>query len=379
MSFRHPVTIDAVDAYPIRAAGGVGPNMALGRMPTRPALLVRVTGGDGCAGWGEVWANFPPRANIHKAHVVEDVVAPRLRGFSFTEPAEAGAFLRKALSTYFLHVGQTRVFEHILAGIDIALWDLALRSAGRTFAAHAGLSEPGARTYASSINPPDLERLMRLHAGWGQSQFKLKLGFDDAADRAFVRKAAAIRPPGTRIMLDSNQTWGVPQAEAMLGSLEEFEPLFAEEPIPADSELADWERLARSTAIPLAGGENLYGIDEFLRMADAGLRYLQPDVAKWGGVSGALALAKALPAGVSLWPHFMGTAVGQVAALSVAAAVGAAAACEMDVNDNPLRTDLCGAVLDVCGGRVALPPAPGLVVPPCGGRLEEFRESSPRA
>lgn len=376
MSFNHSVTIESVEAYPIRAAGGDGPNMALGRMPTRPALLVRVGDGQGYVGWGEVWANFPPRANTHKAHVIEDVIAPRLKGFAFTEPAETDAFLRGALSTYFLHVGQRRVFEHILAGIDMALWDLALRSAGRTFAAHMGLAEASAATYASSINPPDLERLMRLHADWGQSQFKLKLGFDDAADRAFVRKAAALRPLGTRIMVDTNQTWDVPQAQAMLRSLEEFEPLFAEEPIPADAGYADWERLARSTSIPLAGGENIYGVDEFLRMTDAGLRFVQPDVAKWGGVSGALALADALPAGVALWPHFMGTAVGQVAALSVAAAVGAAATCEMDVNDNPLRTHLCGDILGICGGRVALPDAPGIVVPPACGRLEEFRSSS---
>ena len=370
------MTIDAVDIFPIRSAGGPGPNMALGLMPTRPALLIRVRSEDGCDGWGEIWANFPPRANIHKAHVVEDVIAPRLRGFSFTEPAEADLFLRETLSIYFLHVGQTRVLEHILAGIDVALWDLALRSAGQTFAAHMGLSESSSHTYASSINPPDLERLIPLHAGWGQSQFKLKLGFDDTADRAFVRKAAAILPPGARLMLDNNQTWDLPRAEAMLRSLEDFEPLFAEEPIPADSDHSDWEHLARITAIPLAGGENLYGMEEFLRMVEAGLLYLQPDVAKWGGVSGALALANALPSGVVLWPHFMGTAVGQVAALSVAAAVGAGSVCEMDVNANPLRTGLCGSVLSICDGRVALPSAPGLVVPPCGSRLEELRETS---
>ncbi|MCY4488329.1 MAG: mandelate racemase/muconate lactonizing enzyme family protein [Deltaproteobacteria bacterium] len=375
MNFKHSVTVESVDAYPIRAAGGVSPNMALGVMSTRPALLVRVRDDHGCVGWGEVWANFPPRANIHKAQVIEDVIAPRLRGVAFSEPVEIDAFLRRALSTYFLHVGQKRVFEHILAGMDVALWDLVLRSAGRTFAAHSGLAEASAPTYASSINPPDLERLMQHHAERGQSQFKLKLGFDDTADRAFVRKAAAIRPPGTHIMIDSNQTWDVSRAEAMLGSLEEFEPLFAEEPIPADAGCADWERLAQSTSIPLAGGENLYGVDEFLRMADAGLRFVQPDVAKWGGVSGALALARALPPGVALWPHFMGTSVGQVAALSVAAAVGATATCEMDVNANPLRTDLCGDILGIRDGRVALPDAPGLVVPPVRARLEEFREA----
>ena len=374
MSFNRPIRIKEIEALPIRAAGGVSPDMALGSMPTRPALLVRIDDDQGCRGWGEVWANFPPRANLHKTHLIEDVIAPRLEGVIFTEPEEVDGFLRSKLSTYFLHVGQLQVFEHLLAGIDIALWDLALRSAGSTFAAHMGLNDPSAACYASSINPPDLERLMPQHADWGQSLFKLKIGFDDDADRDFVEKASSIRPAGTSIMLDNNQTWDRPHAETMLKSLEEFDPLFSEEPIPANSGLGEWEQLAKATSIPLAGGENIYGVDEFLRMAGAGLKYVQPDVAKWGGVSGALKLSDRLPDGVALWPHFMGTAVGQMAALSIAAAVGESTTCEMDVNENPLRTDLCGDVLNIHSGRVALPGEPGLVAPPVAERLEGFRE-----
>lgn len=377
MSFKQALIIAGIEVYPIRAKGGVSPNMALGQMPARPALLVKVVDKEGCFGWGEIWANFPPRANIHKAHLVEDVILPRLKGFSFTEPQECDEFLRDKLATYFLHVGQKQVFEHILAGLDIAFWDLALRNEGQSFASHAGLVETSGvqvkvPSYASSINPPDLEQLMTKHAALGQSQFKLKIGFEDAADKAFVSKAAAVRPSGTQLMLDNNQTWTLPQAEAMLKSLEEYDLLFSEEPIPADSSYADWERLAKSTTTPLAGGENIYGIEEFLRMADLGMQYVQPDVAKWGGVSGAIELAKQLPDEINLWPHFMGTAVGQQAAFAVAAAIERKSVCEMDVNTNALRTDLCGDVLEIEGGCVALSAAPGLLVPPKAGKLELF-------
>ncbi|MEM6620142.1 MAG: hypothetical protein AAF631_12690 [Pseudomonadota bacterium] len=126
--------------------------MALGTMPTRPALLVRIADRSGAFGWGEVWANFPPRANLHKAHIIEDVVAAHLRDFKFTDPREVSDALRAKLSVFFLHVGQTQVFEHILAGIDTALWDLALRHAGVSFAQFAGLADPSAQSYATSIN-----------------------------------------------------------------------------------------------------------------------------------------------------------------------------------------------------------------------------------
>ena len=43
----------------------------------------------------------------------------------------------------------------------------------------------------------------------------------------------------------------------------------------------------------------------------------------------------------------MRAAAGQIAAASIAAAVGDASDCEMDVINTPLRSDVCGRVLDV--------------------------------
>ena len=346
--------------------------MVLGTMPTRPALLIKVMADDGAFGWGEVWANFPPRANQHKAHIIEDVILPRLEGFRFAQPVEVTDFLRAGLSNYFLHVGQCQVFEHILAGLDTALWDLALRSSGQTFAQLAGLTGNRAQVYASSINPPDLERVFARHSGWGQKHFKLKLGFDDQRDQTFVETAISALPSGARLMVDSNQKWSLEHAIHMLKVLEPHNLAFSEEPMRADTHASKWEKLARETSIPLAGGENIYGVDRFLELADAGLQIVQPDVAKWGGVTGALELFDRLPDGIRLWPHFMGTALGQMASIAISAKVGSASNCEMDVNLNPLRTALCGDALAVTDGTIDLPKEPGLVTPPVARELENF-------
>ena len=374
MAFRESITLARVDPYPLRAKGGVSPKMALGTMPTRPALLIRITDSDGCFGWGEIWANFPPRANIHKAHLMADVVAPKLAGISFIEPREAGEQLREALSIYFLHAGQSHIWEHMLAGIDIALWDLALRKARRSFADCMGLSNRTPGCYASSINSEDLERLIPCHAALGQRHFKLKVGFLSNGERELIDHAVNLLPEGSQLMIDSNQSWDLARAKDLLGAMGHLPIYFAEEPLPADAPLSDWEALSNSTGILLAAGENLYGIDQFLSLASAGLNVLQPDAAKWGGVTGALDLAAAMPEEAILWPHFMGTAVGQMAALAVTAAVNGCSICEMDVNDNELRTALCGDILEIKRGRIALPEAPGLVVPPTTAALEKFRE-----
>ena len=373
--FSESLTLASLDLFPLRASGGVSPSMALAAMQTRPALLLSVTDKNGCTGYGEVWANFPSRANIHKQHLIEDVITPKLQGFTYCEPQEAVIYLRDTLEIYFLHIGQERVFEHILAGIDTALWDLALRSAGCSFAEHMGLP-PHAQCYASSINPEDLEARFREHAGYGQMAFKLKLGFGDDRDIAFVERACRHCPHGARIMIDSNQIWQPDHAARMLKRLEGFNLCFAEEPLPANAPVCAWERLARATSIPLAAGENIYGAANFQSMVDAGVQYLQPDVAKWGGISGILGLVDDLPASVRLWPHFMGTAVGQMAALSISAAAGDGSVCEMDVNTNPLRTDLCGDILSIRNGAVPLPDTPGLVVMPESGKLSEFSDAN---
>ena len=349
-------------------------------MQERPALLMRVEDDQGAYGWGEIWANFPPRANLHKAHLVEDVIAPRLIGQSFSDPREIGQSLRALLGTYFLHVGQVRVFEHVLAGLDLALWDLALRAAGRSAAEHFGVEHPFAQAYASSINPEDADAMVDRHWKAGQTLFKLKLGFGEDRDIAFASRVAGMLPDGAWFAVDPNQTWDVQTASRIIRAIAEFEPAFVEEPIPADRPLAEWEALAR-IGPPIAGGENLYGQEEFSRLIDAGLGIVQPDVAKWGGLSGALDLAASLPGGVALWPHFMGTSVGQVAALTVSVIIGASSTCEMDVNRNALRTDLSGPVLQISDGSVALPTGPGLTAPPLPHELDRYRDLTftPRA
>ena len=63
-------------------------------------------------------------------------------------------------------------------------------------------------------------------------------------------------------------------------------------------------------------------------------------------------------------------------ALSIAAVVGENSVCEMDVNKNALRTELCGEILLVSAGSVALTNTPGLVSPPLAECLEAHIESS---
>lgn len=374
MNFNRNIKLCSLKAFPLRAQGGISPNMALGKMPTRPALLLRLEDTSGCFGWGEIWANFPPRANIHKAHILEDVIASEICGMTYVDPREVIEMLRKKLSVYFLHIGQAHVFEHILAGIDIALWDLSLRSADMSFSDFMGLKSNYGNTYATSINASDLEQYIPKHAEMGQRFFKLKIGFEEHGTAEIVKKGNKLIPKGASIMVDSNQSWCLMEATKKLRTLEKYHLIFAEEPLRADASDNEWATLVSSTNIPIAAGENIYGENNYLKMAELGLKYLQPDVAKWGGMSAILDLAKKLPGEVKLWPHFMGTAIGQYAAISISAAIGEQSYCEVDVNENSLRTDLCDHPMTIRNGAVQLPNAPGLVPEPTERAIQELSQ-----
>ncbi len=89
------------------------------------------------------------------------------------------------------------------------------------------------------------------------------------------------------LMVDANQGWSLEQAQRQARAFEPHRLGWIEEPLRADRPAAEWAALAASTSTPLAAGENLLGLDAFDE-AVAARRYavVQPDIAKWGGISG---------------------------------------------------------------------------------------------
>ena len=107
---------------------------------------------------------------------------------------------------------------------------------------------------------------------------------------------------------------------------------------------------------------------------DAGyLRFVQPDVGKWGGVSGGLAVARnAARHGIAYCPHWLGGGVGLAASLHVLAGSGSTDGwAEVDANPNPLREGVCALALE--DGWVTLPDAPGLGALPELDTLAPYR------
>ncbi|HEX4893097.1 MAG TPA: enolase C-terminal domain-like protein, partial [Hyphomicrobiaceae bacterium] len=151
------------------------------------------------------------------------------------------------------------------------------------------------------------------------------------------------------------------QALAMAPEIEHFAIGWLEEPIRADSSWSDWAHLAKATKLPLAAGENLRGSDFDQALASRALRVIQPDIAKWGGFSGCLPLArKILATGHRFCPHYLGGGMGLLASAHYLAAVGGDGLLEIDSNPNPLRSEIAGPLERIVDGWADLGSQPGL-------------------
>jgi L-alanine-DL-glutamate epimerase-like enolase superfamily enzyme len=126
---------------------------------------------------------------------------------------------------------------------------------------------------------------------------------------------------------------------------------------------------------PLAAGENIAsqaGFAEILREPVLGV--VQPDIAKWGGLSMCASIARdVLRSGKMFCPHYLGAGIGLLASAHLLAGVGGDGLLEVDCNENPLRDRFCGPVLDVRDGKITLGDEPGLGITPDLAAIEQYR------
>jgi o-succinylbenzoate synthase len=243
-----------------------------------------------------------------------------------------------------------------LAAIDMALWDMAGKRAGRPVCEL--LSDSPAATIAVNASiaadAPELAaRSAAAAVAAGYSCVKLKVGTAGDAERvAAVRRAIGAQ---TTLRLDANGAWSLEQAELMLADLARHGLELVEEPVHG---LADTRALRERVAVRIAIDETA-AIPGALtaRIADA----VCLKISRCGGIGGLLAaaaLVRASGADVYLSSTYDGP-LGIAAALHAAAALAPLPACglaTLGLFAGP------AAALRVVAGEMAVPREPGLGV-----------------
>lgn len=212
---------------------------------------------------------------------------------------------------------QTGVIVHALAALDIALWDIAGKAAGRSVADLLGGFSDRAPVYCTfGLKEYDRDQLAdaaRHFVGKGYTALKMVVGAQPGRWREDVARVRAVRDAigdGIDLMIDANYKLDPFEARCLAQAVEELDIRFFEEPLHQNDAraLADLRRLTR---VPIAAGQMEGHRWRYRELVEHhAVDVLQPNVCYAGGFTEArkvahLAQIYNVPIWVGGgWPHF---------------------------------------------------------------------------
>lgn len=365
--------IDGISAHLLGAVMAKPIEFALGSVKRRSALLVCIQDTDGAKGWGEIWCGFPEAAGAYRLALLMDSIAPALL-HERAEPATlANSHLRQRLSAIEALTGDAGAVQQILAGLDCALWDLQARRRNVSLARALGGVADRVASYASGLSRSLGDTALADARRSGFDIFKLKVGRGPDEDARYIRAASSALQTHEQIALDANGNWTAEEAVGVLRDCDQTKVAFVEEPLSALASSEAWSELRLRTDLPLAAGESLHSAEEFTK-AMSWLQIVQPDLGKWGGITGVhRVVSSARARGLRYFPHCFGSAVGLCTAAHALAALDPEGLLELDINANPLRTELVEHACEAQGGAFLLPSQPGFGPEPSPKALDRWR------
>ncbi len=368
------LTIRSIEAFCIRVPVTSPIKVAFGTFKTRPMVLLRVTDNLGAEGWGEVWANWPASGAEHRARLSIDI-GERLIGRKFESPSDMFSSMSEELEVLVLQTLEVGPVAQVLAGFDIACWDLiARRSNQPLYRLLSNREVSRVPVYATGINPDEPEVFAAARQKEGHRAFKLKTGFGQKLDIRNLQAMREVLGPEAELCCDSNQNLGLDEAIEFSKAISDQNLLWFEEPLRVDAPESDWVQLASASTTPLAGGENFHGKQFDSAINSSILKVIQPDITKWGGVTGNYSVAsQSVAVGKKYCPHYFGGGISLLASLHMLAAVGGNGLLEFDTHPNLGREAVVGDLLRVNEGTVNVPNTVGLGATPDLQKLAKYQ------
>ena len=361
-----------VEAVPLSIPcryGADGWSLGAGGWKALDFCLVRVDTDAGITGWGEAFAYSCRRA---VAAAVRDMIAPlavgRDAGPNAADIAGLHAEIQKRLHIF----GRFGITAFALSGLDIALWDIAGKAAGKPLhALLGGTKRERVGCYASLLRYADTALVARYcEQALGEGFGTIKLHEVSEPVIAAAREAV---PRSTALLLDVNCEWNVEDASAVGRRLAPLGLTWFEEPVFPPEDGAGLRAVGGACGIPIAAGENCCFATQFAALFDAGaLQYAQPSVTKVGGITEFRKVAAlAAERGVKLAPHSPYFGPGALATLHLIAALADEAHFEYFYlqSDAWLYADL----LAPRRGELDVPQAPGLGADPDPEVIRRYR------
>ncbi len=363
--------IDRIETFLLESPIDAPFGWSQGWAAKRQALVCKLTTSDGIVGWGE-GGGSPSQTVVH------EIFAPILLG---REPGNINAVWHSLF--HLLHNDNlaTGFGGGALSAIDIALWDVAGKRAGKSVSKLLGGSlRDRVAVYATGLYYAEGDDRSRLIAeaepylSAGYKGMKTKIGGLSVKDD--VDRVAAIRAAigeDVYLMVDANKAYDVSTAIEMGNRLADLDIHWLEEPVLAN-DVEGYLAVKSGQPLRVAGGEvwyNRFDARDFLSRRAVDIA--QPDVRFIGGISEFRNVAATANAnGIQVNPHVWGSPIMISASVNLTATF---APCpyahaprpyeqepvmEFDQTPNPIRDELASSTFGARDGYVDVPDGPGL-------------------
>lgn len=261
-----------------------------GAIPDFELVLLTVRDADGVEGTGYTYTVGKGGGAI--LALLQEPLAAALAGAD----AEAPEAARVRLEAMLHWGGRGGATALALSAVDMALWDLFGRRAGRPLWRLLGGHDPSVACYAGGVDLGfTVDELKRQADGFleaGHRAIKMKVGRPNLSEDV-ARVEAMRRHLGEDfpLMADANMKWKVHEAVAAARALAPYRLVWLEEPIDPD-DFEGHRRVVEEGGVPIATGENLRSVAEFRRLiAGGGVSFPEPDVTNCGGVAAFMKVA----------------------------------------------------------------------------------------
>lgn len=295
--------------------------------PGRRSAIVRVTTEDGIVGYGEA---SPMYGGEHSLLVVR-TFANSLVGADALD----NAVIYDRLLHRFVKLGPEGAVTGALAALDIALWDIKGKALGLPVYKLLGGAWRTELPFYSSIGGQaerSVDDVLRVvEARWKrETPAAIKIRWDGDRSRqdydipGDIAKAKAVRKlvgDDFPLAFDANNQYSVGGAMRVGRALEDLGYVWFEEPVQ-HYDVRTMGELAQRLDITVSAGEQSYTQQDVVDLIEAGVRMVQPDIVKMGGITGLMQCAAVCFAhGVELVPHQTQPTFGHVANLHVLATI----------------------------------------------------------
>jgi L-alanine-DL-glutamate epimerase-like enolase superfamily enzyme len=364
-------------------------------------IVVEITTDEGIVGIGETDLNaWVARAFIEApgTHTMDQGLKAQLLGRDPLDPAAIwdDLYVRSAMT------GRRGGGVNSLGALDIALWDICGKAAGKPCWQLWGAHARDALTPYASLQPEvsSFGAYVESMTEWGTRArdlgfraVKCEATFSGpyvhkglhGPDERVIEVVSAVREAvGDQIdlMVDVQYAFdSVSRALRCCAALDELGVYFLETPLWVD-DLAGYAELQKRTPVRIAQGEWLSTRYEFEALLETGIAVIQPDIGRVGGVTEARRVCdRAAAAGRLVVPHAWKTGISVAVAAHLAMVTPHMPFFEFlpaELCESRLRQELTIDELTFDGGVLRPPTGPGFGVELNRAALDEFAAAARR-